>query len=267
MNYLYEKAGGKISYRGVRFGGKKIVFIAGPCALESEEQAIAAAEIIKKASVKIFRAPIFKPRTSPYSFQGIGTKGLNILEKIADSYRLLTAVEVMDVNQIAELENMVDILWVGARNMQNYSLLKALGKTRNLVLLKNSLCSTIEEFLLSAEYILKEGNSNLLLCVRGLRSFDSVARFPLQIEWIPALKQRTKLPICTDVSHSAGDVSIVPFNAKAAIAAGTDSIMVEVHPWPEKALSDANQQLNEEQFLSMMKELRKIANAVGRCID
>jgi 3-deoxy-7-phosphoheptulonate synthase len=253
-----------IDVQGVKVGGKKIVVMAGPCAVESEEQLLETAIAVKKAGATVLRASAFKPRSSPYSFQGLGKEGLEIIKRVGEKTGLVTETEVVDPRDVEAVAAHVDILRVGARNMQNFGLLKEVAKAGKPVILKNGISATMEEFLLAAEYILNEGNPNVILCYRGIRSFEPEIRFPLDAAMVPLLKESTHLPVIVDPSHSAGKASLVPAVGRAAIAAGADGLIVEVHPAPESALSDREQQLTPMQFLGLMKSLGPVARAVGR---
>jgi len=249
---------------GVKIGGKKIVIMAGPCSVENEKTLITTAKKVKKAGAKILRGGAFKPRTSPYSFQGLGEKGLKMLSEAKKETGLLIVTELMDTRDIKLLEKYADIIQIGARNMQNFNLLKIVGKTRKPVLLKRGISSTIKELLMSAEYILSEGNFDVMLCERGIRTFEDYTRFTLDINAVPAIKRLSHLPVIVDPSHATGKWGLVPDAAKAAIAAGADGLIVEVHPNPEEALSDGNQSLLPDRFTELMKSVEKIAKAVNR---
>lgn len=250
--------------RGVRFGGPEIVVAAGPCAVESSDQIFRIAEGVSRLGARILRAGAFKPRTSPYSFQGLGEAGLKLLREAADRFGLLVVSEVMDPSQVEMIQSYVDLMQVGARNMQNYHLLRALGEVRKPVLLKRGMSATIEEWLLSAEYIMSGGNYNVILCERGIRTFETSTRNTLDIAAIPAIKKLSHLPIIADPSHGTGRRDRVAPMARAAVAAGADGLLIEVHHDPEHALSDGAQSLYLEQFGQLMTELRIIAPAVGR---
>jgi len=250
--------------RGVTIGGSEIVVAAGPCSVESAEQIHAVAEAVSKEGAKILRAGAFKPRTSPYAFQGLGEKGLQLMRDAADKYKLFVVSEVMDPSQIQMMGNYVDIYQVGARNMQNYFLLRALGEVQKPVLLKRGMSATIEELLLSAEYILSGGNYNVILCERGIRTFETYLRNTLDIAAIPVIKKLSHLPILADPSHGTGRRDKVPPMARAAVAAGADGLLIEVHNDPDHALSDGAQSLTPPEFSQLMAELRIIAPAVNR---
>jgi 3-deoxy-7-phosphoheptulonate synthase len=250
--------------KGVKIGGAEIVVAAGPCAVESEYQINTIAESVARAGAKILRAGAFKPRSSPYTFQGMGEAGLKLMRTAADSNGLLVVSEVMDPSQVPLLMEYVDVLQVGARNMQNYYLLRALGEVRKPVLLKRGLSATIEELLLSAEYIMAGGNYNVILCERGIRTFETSTRNTFDIAAIPVIKKLSHLPIVADPSHGTGRRDKVVPMGRAAIAAGGDGLLIEVHHDPEHALSDGAQSLFPNQFAQLMTELRIIAPAVGR---
>jgi 3-deoxy-7-phosphoheptulonate synthase len=252
--------------KGVRIGGPEVVVAAGPCSVESPQQIEAIADTVAQFGAKILRGGAFKPRTSPYSFQGMGEKALKLLRDAADRHGLLVVSEVMDPSQVAMMLPMVDILQVGARNMQNYHLLRALGEVSKPVLLKRGLSATIEELLLSAEYIMSGGNHNVILCERGIRTFETYTRNTLDIAAIPIVKKLSHLPILADPSHGTGLRDKVAPMARAAVAAGADGLLIEVHNDPEHALSDGAQSLFPGQFAQLMAELRIIAPAVGRRI-
>jgi len=250
----------------VRIGGDEVIVMAGPCSAESEEQVQASAEAVKKAGAKVFRGGAFKPRSSPYSFQGLGEEGLRMLRDAADQHSMKLVSEVMDVSQIDLVGRYADIYQVGARNMQNFTLLRELGRVRKPVLLKRGIAATIEEWLLSAEYILAGGNNDVILCERGIRTFESYTRNTLDISAIPVIKKLSHLPIITDPSHATGRRDKVAPMARASVAAGADGIIVEVHCNPDKALSDGAQSMFPAQFDRVMAELRIIAPAIGRSI-
>lgn len=252
---------------GVLVGGKNIVIIGGPCAVESYDQIDLTTSEVQKAGAKMLRAGAFKPRTSPYSFQGMGASGLDLLKQMKDKYGLPIVSELMDVDDLDLFLENVDVIQVGARNMQNFALLKELGKINKPILLKRGLANTIEEWLMSAEYILAGGNSNVILCERGIRTFETQTRNTLDISAIPVVKKLTHLPIIIDPSHASGRWEYVESLAKAAIAAGADGLIVEVHPEPEKAMSDGQQSLKPERFADLVQVCRRIAIAVDRTLD
>ena len=250
----------------VRIGGDEVIVMAGPCSAENEEQVFTTAAAVKKAGAKVFRGGAFKPRSSPYSFQGLGEEGLRMLREAADQHNMKLVSEVMDVSQIELVGRYADIYQVGARNMQNFTLLRELGRTRKPVLLKRGIAATIEEWLLSAEYILAGGNNDVILCERGIRTFESYTRNTLDISAIPVIKKLSHLSIITDPSHATGKRNKVAPMARASVAAGADGIIVEVHCNPDKALSDGAQSMFPAQFDRVMAELRIIAPAIGRSI-
>ncbi|MFI5235376.1 MAG: 3-deoxy-7-phosphoheptulonate synthase [Gemmatimonadales bacterium] len=249
---------------GVAVGGDEVVVMAGPCSVESESQILAAAHAVRDAGATILRAGAFKPRSSPYSFQGLGRPGLALLKKAREETGLLIVTEAMDPEGADLVAEAADIIQIGARNMQNYSLLKRAGKLKKPVLLKRGLSATIQELLLSAEYILAEGNPDVILCERGIRSFDSQTRNLFDLSAIPVVHSLSHLPIIADPSHGTGLREFVSPMARAAVAAGADGLLVEVHPAPDRALSDGAQSLYPEQFERMMREIRLIAEVIGR---
>lgn len=255
-----------IKIDGVEIGGKKVVIMAGPCAVENEDQITTIAESVKDSGALILRGGAFKPRTGPYSFQGLEIEGLELLAKAKEKTGLLIVTEVMSVDRIDLVAEYADILQIGARNMQNFMLLKAVGQIRKPVLLKRGMSATIEEFLLAAEYILSQGNHNVMLCERGIRTFETYTRNTLDINAVPVLKQLSHLPVIVDPSHGTGRRELVAPVSKAAIAAGADGLIIEVHNNPEVSVSDGAQSLLPEQFSQLMTELKKIAEAVGRSI-
>lgn len=236
----------------VSIGNGDVVMIAGPCSVESEEQIMESTEMLKKLGVKIMRASAFKPRTSPYEFQGLGIKGLKLLKKAREKTGILVETEVMDVRDVAIAAEYADVLRVGARNMQNYDLLKELGKINKPVILKRGMSATINEFVMAAEYILYHGNTDVILCERGIRTFETAYRNTLDIGAVAVLKNLTHLPVIVDPSHAAGNRELVPPLSKAAVAAGADGLLIEAHPHPDKALSDAAQSLYPEQLAKLM---------------
>jgi 3-deoxy-7-phosphoheptulonate synthase len=250
----------------VRIGGDEVIVMAGPCSAESEEQVEATSAAVKRAGAKILRGGGFKPRSSPYSFQGLGEAGLRMLRSAADRHGLKLVTEVMEIGQIEMTERYGDILQVGARNMQNYSLLRELGKSRKPVLLKRGISATIEEWLLSAEYVLAGGNMDVMLCERGIRTFESYTRNTLDISAIPVVQKLSHLPIIVDPSHGTGRRDKVAPMARAAVAGGADGLLIEVHCDPDHARSDGAQSLFPDQFERLMAELRIIAPAIGRSI-
>jgi 3-deoxy-7-phosphoheptulonate synthase len=250
----------------VRIGGDEVIMMAGPCSAETDEQVMATAAAVKRAGAKILRGGAFKPRSSPYSFQGLGEQGLQMLRRAADAHNLKLISEVMDISQIELIGRYSDIFQVGARNMQNFTLLRELGHVRKPVLLKRGISATIEEWLLSAEYILAGGNNDVILCERGIRTFETATRNTFDISAIPVVKKLSHLPIVADPSHGAGRRDMVAPMARAAVAAGADGLIIEVHCDPDRALSDGAQSMFPAQFDRVMAELRIIAPAIGRGI-
>jgi len=253
-----------IKVKGVEIGGKTLVMMAGPCSIEGRDEIKQTAEIVKKSGASILRGGAYKPRTSPYSFQGMGEEGLKFMAEAARENDMVCVSEVMESGQIPILVEYVDILQVGARNMQNFSLLRDLGKIRKPVLLKRGMSATIEELLMAAEYLMAGGNFEVILCERGIRTFEKYTRNTLDISAIPVVKKLSHLPIIADPSHATGRRDKVGPMARAAIAAGTDGLLVEVHQNPDQALSDGAQSLYPEQFERLMQELKIIARAVGK---
>ena len=258
-----------ITIGDVRIGGDEVIVMAGPCSAETEEQVEATAATVKRAGAKILRGGAFKPRSSPYSFQGLGEQGLRMLRGAADRHGLKVVTEIMDLSQLEVIDKYADILQVGARNMQNFSLLKELGRTRKPVLLKRGISATIEEWLLSAEYVLAGGNMQVMLCERGIRTFETATRNTFDISAIPVVKKLSHLPVIADPSHGAGRRDMVAPMARAAVAAGADALIIEVHNDPDHAMSDGAQSLFPAQFDRLMAELRIIAPAIGRgiCVE
>ena len=250
--------------KGVKIGGNKIVIMAGPCAIESMETLAEIARLIKEAGATVLRGGAFKPRTSPYSFQGLGEEGLKYLKKAGDDFDLVTVTEVMDTRDVGLVANYADILQIGARNMQNFNLLKEVGLTKKPVLLKRGPSSTVKELLMSAEYVLAGGNFNVILCERGIRTFEDSTRNTLDISAVPVVKSLSHLPIIVDPSHAAGKWGLVSALSKAAVASGADGLIIEVHTHPEEAKSDGAQSLNPNNFANMIKECRVIAGSIGR---
>ena len=260
----FRKEDTEIKIKEVVVGGNEVVVMAGPCAVESEEQIFTIAEIVSKAGAKILRGGAFKPRTSPYSFQGLGEEGLKLLRKAGDKFNLLIITEVMESNQIPLIEEYTDIFQIGARNMQNFGLLRDIGKTSKPIMLKRGLAATVEDWLMSAEYILSNGNKEVMLCERGIRTFETYTRNTFDLSAIPVVHKRSHLPVVADPSHATGLRDKVLPMARAAIAAGADALMVEVHHDPEKALSDGPQALLPDQFEELMKQVKLIAEVIGR---
>lgn len=250
----------------VTVGGKDLLIVGGPCSVESQIQMEIIANRLATAPVQALRGGVYKPRTSPYDFQGMGLEGLQVLASVRDRYGLPVITEVMAISQIEEIASYTDVLQVGSRNMQNFDLLKALGQVNKPVLLKRGLAATIEEFVMAAEYILSHGNPDVILCERGIRSFDSYTRNVLDLGAVVAIKQITHLPIVVDPSHATGKCELVADLARAAVACGADGIMVECHPTPEKSISDARQTLSLDDMVSLTQSLEPIATAVGRSI-
>jgi 3-deoxy-7-phosphoheptulonate synthase len=262
----FKPDGTVVSVDDVRVGGDEVIVMAGPCSVESESQIHAAAAAVKRAGAKVLRGGAFKPRSSPYSFQGLGEDGLKMMRAAANQENLKVISEVMDVSQIEVIDRYCDIFQVGARNMQNYTLLRELGRVRKPVLLKRGISATIEEWLLSAEYLLGGGNMEVILCERGIRTFESYTRNTLDISAIPVVQKLSHLPIVVDPSHGTGRRDKVAPMARAAVAAGADGLLIEVHCDPDHALSDGAQSMFPNQFDRLMAELRIIAPAIGRSI-
>jgi 3-deoxy-7-phosphoheptulonate synthase len=262
----FRPSGTVVKIGDVEIGGRTVVIMAGPCSVESRDQIARSAEVVARAGARFIRGGAFKPRSSPYSFQGLGEEGLQMMREAADRNGLLVVSEVMDHTQIPLVAAYSHILQVGARNMQNFNLLRELGKTRNPVLLKRGISATIEELLLSAEYILAGGNYDVILCERGIRTFETYTRNTMDISAIPVVKKLSHLPIMADPSHGTGRRDKVAPMARAAVAAGADGLLVEVHPDPDHALSDGAQSLRPEQFEELMAQLRLIAPVVGRSL-
>src|SRR6266568_1342984 len=248
----------------VRIGGDEVIVMAGPCSAETEKQVRASAAAVRRAGAKIFRGGAFKPRSSPYSFQGLGEEGLQLLREAATAENMALVSEVMDISQIPLIEKYCDIFQVGARNMQNFTLLRELGHARKPVLLKRGISATIEEWLLSAEYVLSGGNTDVILCERGIRTFETATRNTFDISAIPVVKKLSHLPIVADPSHGAGRRDMVVPMARAAVAAGADGLIIEVHHDPDHALSDGAQSLYPEQFEELVQQIRTIAAVLGR---
>jgi 3-deoxy-7-phosphoheptulonate synthase len=255
-----------ITADGVEVGGKRFIVMAGPCAVENENQIMEVAKSIKEAGASVMRGGAFKPRTSPFAFQGMHKAGLELLAKAKEKYGIPVISEVVDSRDVSLVSKYASILQVGARNMQNFSLLTAIGKSKCPVVLKRGFSCTITEWLNAADYLLAEGNNQVILCERGIRTFEDSIRFSLDISSIPVIKKSSHLPVIVDPSHSAGHHSLVPAMAKAALAAGADGLLIEVHPNPQEALVDGLQSLSTEDFVKLMEELTLIADAVGRQI-
>lgn len=255
-----------INIGNLKIGGPEVQVMAGPCAVESREQLLGVAHLVKKAGAKLLRGGAYKPRSSPYSFQGLEEIGLKLLSRAREQTGLYIVTEVMDTRSVEVVAYYADILQVGARNMQNFPLLKEAARAGKPILLKRGICATIEEWLLAAEYILVEGNNQVILCERGIRTFETYTRNTLDLSAVPVLKHLTHLPVVVDPSHGTGNWRWVNPMAKAAVAAGADALMIEVHPEPEKALSDGPQSLTPEKFQALMLELAPMARVVGKRI-
>ena len=262
----FKKEKTVIAINGTRIGGNRVAIMAGPCAVESREQILEAAQAVKEAGATILRGGAYKPRTSPYSFQGLGLKGLELLAEARQATGLAIVTEVMAPEAVPLVSQYADILQIGARNMQNYALLHAVGESQKPVLLKRGMMSTLEELLMSAEYILSHGNYRVMLCERGIRTFEKYTRNTFDLSAVPVLKQLSHLPVIADPSHGTGRWELVASMSKAAVAAGADGLIIEVHPHPDMALSDGAQSLKPEKFAQLMRELRPIAEAVGRSL-
>lgn len=263
-NRMFHPEPTVIDVNGQKIGGKKLALIAGPCSVESEQQIISIAEDVKRAGANFLRGGAFKPRTSPYAFQGLKYDGLELLKKAREATGLPIVTEIMSPNDIEVFVENVDVIQVGARNMQNFDLLRQLGKINKPILLKRGLSATIEEWLMSAEYILSEGNDNVILCERGIRTFETFTRNTLDLSAIPAIKKMSHLPVIVDPSHATGKAWMVESLAKAAIAVGADGLIIEVHNDPEHALCDGQQSIRPEAYKKLVEELKIIAGVVGR---
>jgi 3-deoxy-7-phosphoheptulonate synthase len=261
MSMEFKIVGNKEKKLSIKIGkvtvGEEKLIIAGPCAVENEEMLVKTAEKVKSCGANALRGGAYKPRTSPYSFQGLGIEGLKLLRKVGDAFDLPIVTEVLDVRDVEIVQEYADVLQIGSRNMQNFPLLKEVGKTKKAVLLKRGFSATYEEWLYAAEYIAIEGNTNIVLCERGIRTFETYTRNTLDIAAVPVIHELSNLPIIVDVSHGTGKRSLIIPMAKAALCAGADGIMVEVHPDPEKALSDGDQSLNFLEFENLMKEIKR----------
>ncbi len=262
----FKKENTVIKVEDVKIGTKQIIVIAGPCAIESENQIIETAKAVKKAGAKMLRGGAFKPRTSPYSFQGMGEEGLKLLAKARKITGLPIVTEVMDTAEVPLIADYADMIQIGTRNMHNFDLLRAVGKVNKPVLLKRGLSATLKEFLMAAEYIMSEGNHNVILCERGIRTFCTHTRNTLDLNIIPVLKKETHLPVIVDPSHGTGRYDLVSPMSKAAVACGADGLIIEVHPNPEEATSDGDQSLTPNSFSKLMNELKPVAKAVGRTL-
>jgi 3-deoxy-7-phosphoheptulonate synthase len=254
----------RVKCGGVEIGGERIIVIAGPCAVESETQLMEAARAVKKAGAAMLRGGAFKPRTSPFSFQGLQKKGLELLAKAREEFGMPVVTEVVNPQEVELVASYADMLQIGSRNMQNFALLTGAGKSRRPVVLKRGFSCTITEWLTAADYLLAEGNNQVILCERGIRTFEDSIRFSLDISAVPVLKRNSHLPVIVDPSHAAGHYSLVPAIAKAAVAAGADGLLIEVHPNPKEALVDGLQSLSTSDFTRLMEELRTIARSLGR---
>jgi 3-deoxy-7-phosphoheptulonate synthase len=263
----FKREGSVFDIGGLKIGGDNVVVMAGPCSIESEKQIFTIAKAVAEAGATILRGGAFKPRSSPYSFQGMGEEGLRLMRAAADEYKLKVITEVMDKSQIAVVEKYSDILQVGARNMQNFTFLRELGTASKPVFLKRGLAATIDEWLMSAEYILSGGNHQVIMCERGIRTFETATRNTLDVSAVPVVKKKSHLPVFADPSHGIGIRDKVIPMARACVAAGADGIMVEVHNDPDHAKSDGAQSLFPDQFAQMMKEIRLIAEAIGRTLN
>ena len=255
-----------VAVNGVEVGGRRIVVMAGPCAVESEEQLVTSARVVKESGASILRGGAFKPRTSPFNFQGLEKMGLEILARVREQFAIPVVTEVVDPHDVELVAEYADILQVGSRNMQNFALLSSVGRSKRPVLLKRGFACTVTEWLTAADYLLAEGNNQVILCERGIRTFEDSIRFSLDIRSIPVIKRFSHLPLIVDPSHAAGHYSLVPAIAKASVAAGADGLLIEVHPNPKEALVDGLQSLTPSDFARLMAELGPLAEAVGRCI-
>jgi 3-deoxy-7-phosphoheptulonate synthase len=265
VSKMFKPEGTVISFGDdVAIGGKRVVMIAGPCSIESEEQIYTTAKAVKASGAQFLRGGAYKPRTSPYSFQGMELEGLKIMRDAALQYDLKVVSEIVSESDLDKSLDYIDMIQIGARNAQNFRLLKEVGKAMKPVLLKRGIAQTIDEWLGSAEYVMSEGNYEIVLCERGIRTFETATRNTLDISAIPVLKAKTHLPVIVDPSHAAGLVAYIPSLSRAAIAAGADGLLVEVHPNPRCAVSDALQQLTPDQFASLCQEIRQVAKAIGR---
>ena len=260
------KINGSSSVDAISVGGNQVILMAGPCSVESREQLMATTAAVKAAGAHILRGGAWKPRTSPYAFQGLGLKGLELLREARDAFHLPSVTEVMSPQDVTLVAQYVDILQIGSRNMQNYALLSAVGQVQKPVLLKRGLMSTVEELLMAAEYILSQGNPRVMLCERGIRTFEPSTRNTFDINAIPVLKSLTHLPVIADPSHGTGKWELVTPVARAAVAAGADGLIVEVHPDPAHALSDGSQSLKPDNFSRLVQDVRRVAEAIGRTV-
>jgi len=262
----FRKGKTRIRVNGIEIGGEEFVVIAGPCSVESEEQIVGLARKLKAMGASGLRGGAFKPRTSPYSFQGMGTDGLKLLKAAGEHFGMPVVTEVMDPRQVELVDRYADMLQVGARNMQNFDLLREVGQTRKPVLLKRGMSATVKDLLMSAEYILNEGNAQVVLCERGVRTFEDSTRNMLDMSAVPNVKGQSHLPIIVDPSHATGRPDLIPAMARAAVAAGADGVHIEVHSCPERALSDGPQALLPPQFAAVMRDMRRLAEGLGETI-
>ncbi len=262
----FKKENSIVKCGNVEIGGDKVIMIAGPCSVESRKQILTTAKAIKEAGAHILRGGAFKPRTSPYAFQGMGEEGLKLMAEAREEYGLPFVTEVLDTRHVALINKYADMFQVGARNMQNFELLKEVGKTQKPVLLKRGMMSTVAEWLMSAEYILANGNMNVILCERGIRTFETATRNTLDLSAVPLVKSLTHLPVVVDPSHGTGKKPLIMPMSRAAVAAGADGIAIEVHPNPDEALSDGDQSLVPAEYKVLLNECSKIAKAIGRTI-
>ncbi|MBI2528056.1 MAG: 3-deoxy-7-phosphoheptulonate synthase [Candidatus Rokubacteria bacterium] len=256
----------EVRVNGVTVGGQRVIVMAGPCSVESEGQVFEVAEAVKQAGASILRGGAYKPRTSPYAFQGLKEQGLKYLKEAKKRTGLPVVTEVLETESVELVAEYADVLQIGARNIQNFTLLRRVGEMGKPVLLKRGMATSIQEFLLSAEYILSAGNPNVILCERGIRTFETATRFTLDLNAVPVIKKLSHLPVVVDPSHGTGHWDLVPAMAKGAVACGADGLIVEVHPRPEEALSDGPQSLKPSRFAQLMRELRPVAEAVGRTL-
>ena len=263
----YKAKDSLVAFDGIEIGGKRIIVMAGPCAVENEEQLMEAARVVKESGASILRGGAFKPRTSPFSFQGLEEEGLEILAKVRKHFGIPVITEVVDPHDVSLVAKSADILQVGSRNMQNFALLTSIGKSKCPVVLKRGFSCTITEWLTAADYLLAEGNNQVILCERGIRTFEDSVRFSMDISSIPVIKKASHLPIIVDPSHAAGHYSLVPAIARAAVAAGADGLLIEVHPNPKEAMVDGLQSLTPSDFAKLMKDLDTVARSVGRYIQ
>ena len=262
----FRSGGSVVNINGVEVGGGRVVVMAGPCAVENEEQMVTIAGMVRDSGASILRGGAFKPRTSPFNFQGLEEEGLKLLARARERFDIPVVTEVVDPHDVDMVARYADILQVGSRNMQNFALLSSVGRSQRPVLLKRGFACTVTEWLTAADYILAEGNSRVILCERGIRTFEDSTRFSLDISSIPVIKHYSHLPVIVDPSHAAGNYSLVPAMAKASIAAGADGLLIEVHPNPKEALVDGPQSLTPSDFARLMTELDSVSRAVGRCL-